>query len=85
MKGDILDIANAIIVLKEGLVVIDFSFNRYKLDNDMIIIKGENSRYKLSMKDFIELYKEKKFIILDDESCEIDFIKDEEYYSFKHK
>lgn len=85
MKSDILDITGAILAMKDGLVVSDFSYNKYKLNNNIVVVKSENSRCKLTLKDFIELYKEKKFIILDDESCEIDAIKDEEYYSFKHK
>ena len=43
-----------------------------------------NSSYKLTVADFLDLFKDTKFAIEDDGET-IDPEKDKEYYSFKHK
>ena len=85
MNKEILNINEAYIVLNEGLIVIDMNNNKFKLSNDLIIVKSDNASFRLSKKEFLELYKNSKFIVLDDESESIDTKKDEEYYAFKHK
>ena len=85
MSSDILTIDLAYKALKEGLVVVDFNFNRFKLNSDKVIVKNNNARYILKVEEFLNLYKEKKFTILEDSESIIDSKKDEEYYSFKHK
>ena len=39
MSSDILTIDLAYKALKEGLVVVDFNFNRFKLNSDKVIVK----------------------------------------------
>lgn len=85
MDDNLLDINDAYISLKEGLVLLDKVNAYFKLINDRVYIKSENVSYNLEIKEFLELYKNSKFVIFDD-NCEIiDSKKDEEYYSFKHK
>ena len=85
MNNEILTIDSAYKALKEGLVIVDFNFNRFKLKTDKVIVKNNNARYVLTVEEFLCLYKEKKFTILEDSESIIDSKKDEEYYSFKHK
>ena len=85
MEDKILSINSAYNALKEGLVVIDFLGNRFKLKDTSIIVKNVNARYVLKLEEFLELYKEKRFIVLEDDESGIDSKKDEEYYGFKHK
>lgn len=85
MEKEYLDINAAILYLKEGLVVIDNFQSRYKLVNDRVIIKSDNSRFNLEIKEFMSLYKNSKFLLLEETEQVIDLKKDEEYYSFKHK
>lgn len=85
MQEKILSINSAYNVLLEGLVIVDFLGNRFKLKENNIVVKNVNARYVLKVEEFLTLYKEKKFIVLDDDESGIDSKKDEEYYSFKHK
>lgn len=85
MDNNLLDINDAYISLKEGLVLLDKVNAYFKLINDRVYIKSENVSYNLEIKEFLEIYKNSKFIIFDDTGEIIDSKKDEEYYSFKHK
>ena len=85
MLDKILNIHEACIVLIDGLIVKDVSNNLFRYKNEKILIKGENLSCSLSLKEFKELYKDSKFIVMDDNDETIDSKKDEEYYSFKHK
>lgn len=85
MNQIVLDIDNAYLALKEGLVIIDMNKNYFKLSNKTIIIRGDNVRYSLEIKEFLDLYKNSKFVVVDFNDESIDLKKDEEYYSFKHK
>ena len=85
MLDRILDINEACLCLKDGFILKD-SFNTYfKLKNKKILIKGDNHTCYLDLKEFKILYKNSKFIIVEDDYTLIDSKKDEEYYSFKHK
>ena len=46
---------------------------------------SENSKYVLSYEQFKELFQEAKFIIYEENDETIDTLRDEEYYSWKHK
>lgn len=81
---EILDVYSAYSVLNDGLIVKDLFNTSFKLKNKIIYARNENASFKLNKEDFIKLYSDSKFVILDDDS-EIDTKKDEEYYSFKHK
>ena len=85
MFDDVLSIKQAYIALQDGLAIRDFSNNRYKLKDEKVVVKNDHARFYLSVEDFLNLYKEKKFIILDDTDNSIDTKKDDEYYGFKHK
>lgn len=77
--------SEAIVILKNGLVVVDLHNTRFKFIKENIIIKNDNARYVLNESEFLNLYKNSKFYILEDNDAIIDSQKDEEYYSFKHK
>ena len=85
MNKEILNIEEAYILLKEGLVLMDAKKSYFKLSKKRIVIKGENATYSLMIKEFLDLYKDSKFIVLDYNEDSIDLKRDEEYYSFKHK
>lgn len=50
-----------------------------------VLVIGENSKYVLSYEQFKELFQEAKFIIYEENDETIDTLRDEEYYSWKHK
>jgi hypothetical protein len=85
MNKEILDVNEAYLVLKQGLIVIDYFNNYFKIKNDYVYVKSENANFNLTKEAFIELYKESKFVIYDSNEDAIDELKDKEYYSFKHK
>lgn len=85
MNSEVLSISKAYSALKEGYVIIDNSNNKFKLKNSNVIVRNENARYVLAIEEFLNLYQDKKFMILEDDSSGIDVKKDEEYYNFKHK
>ena len=81
----IYNVNEACLLIKNGLIVVDVNKTRFKLIKENIIIKNDNVRYSLTEKAFLDLYKDSKFIILEDSDAIIDVKKDEEYYNFKHK
>lgn len=85
MQSELLSINSAYNALKDGFVIQDISNTKFKLKNTTIVAKNINARYILTINEFLSLYKEKKFIIVEDDNGTIDAKKDEEYYSFKHK
>lgn len=85
MEKKIYNVNEAYVILKNGLVVVDLHNARFKFVKENIIIKNDNARYVLSESEFLTLYKDSKFVILEDSDAIIDSEKDKEYYSFKHK
>lgn len=85
MEKKIYTVNEAYVILKNGLVVVDLHNTRFKFVKENIIIKNDNARYVLTDDEFLNLYKDSKFVILEDNDAIIDSKKDEEYYSFKHK
>ena len=85
MEKKIYTVNEAYVILKNGLVVVDSHSTRFKFVKENIIIKNDNARYVLTDEEFLNLYKDSKFIVLDDNDAIIDSQKDEEYYAFKHK
>ncbi len=85
MNKDILEINEAYLALKDGLILMDVNRSYFKLSKDRINIKSDNASYSLEIKEFLNLYKDSKFVIVEDNQEGIDLKKDEEYYNFKHK
>lgn len=81
---DIFNVEIACDYLKIGLIVTDFN-SCFKDVKGRVMIKNDSSRFTLEYKEFLNLYKDSKFAILDEGEEVIDVKKDEEYYSFKHK
>ena len=71
--------------LKSNMVVTTAERNRFVLRNGKIASFYRGNRIVMSLEDFISLYSKCDFYEYSDDSCEIDPLKDAEYYSFKHK
>jgi len=82
---EIIEIKEALQLLKDKIVLKDIQSNRFIYKNKRIYIYSSNSSYNLNEEDFLVLFKDGKFIIEDFEEETIDLEKDKEYYSFKHK
>ena len=88
IEEDILLINDAITYLKEGevLLSIDNNSSLFKYKNNKVLIVNKNYKSYITLEDFINLYKEVKFIIYNPKDNElIDESKDKEYYSWTHK
>ena len=82
--NEILDVNEALMCLKEKIIVKD-NKSIFKYKRKRIYVYSSNTSYSLSYKDFLELYKESKFVVVDDNNVNVDIEKDREYYAFKHK
>lgn len=82
---NILDINEAVPLLKEGIILKDNLNTKFICKKKRVYVYASNSSYNLSFDDFSELFKDSKFIVEDFEDSTIDPEKDKEYYSFKHK
>lgn len=80
---------DALKYLKQKEILCSKEGNRltyFKLQKEMVYVLNENKCVKLSFDDFLLLYEKKQFIIYqDNNSSFIDPLKDEQYYSWKHK
>ena len=88
IEEDILLINEALIYLKEGevLVSIDSNSSLFKYKNNKVLIINKNYKSYITLDEFIELYKDVKFLIYNPKDSEIvDEAKDKEYYSWSHK
>lgn len=83
--NEILNVDEALIALKEGLILKDKLSTKFIFKKSRIYVYSTNSSYKLSCNDFTYLYKDSEFVIEDFSDSTIDLEKDKEYYSFKHK
>ena len=84
MEKEKLVIKDVINLLKEGFVlssIIDKRLYYFKQRKNYILVKNDNSEFYLSEYDFIELYKNYFFFIVDNEEDFIDEERDKEYYS----
>ena len=71
---------------KEVLYILNNGHKCYFIyKNDKIFVYDLNVSYRLKLDDFIDLYHDNKFHILEEEDEGFDFLKDDEYYSWKHK
>ena len=82
---EIIEIELAVNLLKEGIILKDNLKNRFICKKKRVHVYSLNSSYSLSFEEFIELFKNNKFMIEDFDDSQIDLEKDKEYYSFKHK
>ncbi len=88
MEEEILLINEALICLKDGEVLLSYENNSsfFKLKDNNILIVNKNYKSYLPLKEFIELYKDCKFIIYNPKNSDlVDENKDKEYYSWNHK
>ena len=85
MDKEIYGINEAVFLLKEGNKLKDIPSSVIILKKGRGYIYSLLSSYSLKMDEFVNLYKESKFVIFVDDEEGIDAKKDEEYYSYKHK
>ena len=71
--------------LKSNMIITTPEGNRFVMRNQKVVSFYRGNRIVMSLDDFINLYRKLDFYEYRDESCEIDPLKDKEYYSFKHK
>lgn len=70
--------------LKEGEILA--SNNKIvKYHQETLTIYDNGSKYRLSIEDFITLYRYEIFYLYEVKGAQIDLEKDLEYYNFKHK
>lgn len=87
-EEDIFLVNEACNYLKEGEIVLSVdnhsSLFRYKYNKVLIINK--NYKSYITLEEFLELYKEAKFILYNPKETDlVDEAKDKEYYSWNHK
>lgn len=85
MEKEVYGVNEALTLAKEGAKLKDNLSRIFFMKNKRIYVYSSSSSYSLTTKEFLELYKDNKFIIYLDEDEGIDAKKDEEYYGFKHK
>lgn len=83
--NDLLNINEAIDYLKQGFILKDNKKNEFLLKNKMIYYFNNGSLFKINIEDFLELFKESKFYIFEDNNIYIDDSKDEDYYRYYKK
>ena len=83
---ELFDINEAIIHLKNKEILLGVNKTFFAYKNGKIAIFNDTSNYHLNMDDFINLYKDNKFVIYEDNGVVVDVEKDNQYYNeFKHK
>lgn len=85
MDKEIYNVNEALVLLKEGVILKDINRAKFVYRKDRVQIYCLNSSYNLTTKDFLTLYKDNEFIVDANDEDGIDSKKDEEYYNFKHK
>ena len=81
----VFDVNEALEILKDKIILKDNSNNRFVCRKNKIYVYSSNSSYCLKFNEFLDIFKNNKFIIEDFDENSIDPLKDKEYYSFKHK
>ena len=79
----------ALALLKKGEILMSRKGDQvqfYALVNDRIRIQNTNSRYTLSLEEWLTLFSDEEFWLYEPvEANEISLEKDAEYYSWNHK
>ncbi len=78
------DVSEALSYLKDGEIVTSNGTDRFIMKNDRIYYYDNGTRFSLSEKDFLQLYRLNRFFLYE-ESVEIDETKDEAYYRYYRK
>ena len=82
-----LTILEALVLLKKHMLLVanvQNSKSYFFMKEKYICVLTNNSSFKLKEEDFLDLFKDTKFYIKDDEnSIDIDIEKDKEYYSWR--
>ena len=65
--------------------IIDNNKTYFMKKNNKLFVLNGNSSFFLNIEQFLDLYKNVKFYVYEDNESTVDYQKDEEYYSWKHK
>lgn len=82
------DLREALKLMEQGQVVSFFSEKRINyalIKGERIILSSENYKSPISKEDFVKLFSQTKFKIVEDEGELVDPVKDQEYYSWGRK
>ena len=71
--------------LKDQEIVMLKDHTSFHLKDDTVIVHQKNSRFRLTINDFTELYGNHDFYLYKPSENSIDAEKDEEYYAWKSK
>lgn len=71
--------------LSQGEIARLANGNYFYVRKDNIVSYYRGNRIVMKIEDFVDLYQKNDFYLYEDNSTVIDPLKDEEYYSFKHK
>ena len=88
IEEDIILINEAVNNLVNGEIILSIDSNSsfFKYKDNKVLIVNKNYKSYITIKEFVELYKDTKFIIYDHKENDIvDENKDKEYYSWNHK
>ncbi|MBQ6335573.1 MAG: hypothetical protein IJI46_10940 [Erysipelotrichaceae bacterium] len=78
------NINEALTYLKQGEIITSSGKDRFVLKNEKVCRYDEGTRFILNIEDFISLYGQNRFYLLE-ETAEIDETKDEAYYRYYRK
>ena len=85
MDNELFDVNIALTHLKNKEIIVS-NKTFFALKNKVVIVFNQNSNYHISIDDFLNLFKDNKFALYDDNNFNVDYEKDNEYYNqFKHK
>ena len=82
------DVKKALGYLKENYVVssiIDHKVNYFFYKQEMIVVVGPYLKTRISKEDFLKLYDNSIFSLVEEEQEHVDLKRDEEYYSWRNK
>lgn len=85
MDNELFDVNIALTHLKNKEIIVS-NKTFFALKDKVVIVFNQNSNYHISIDDFLNLFKDNKFALYDDNNFNVDYEKDNEYYNqFKHK
>lgn len=79
------DVYIVIKLLKEKKILFLTNKTFFIMKNNKIRVFNTNVSYALKIDEFIDLYKNQKFYVYEENDETYDFLRDDEYYSWKHK
>ena len=88
MQDNLLAFNEAIMYLKQNEIIYTISkgaITYFYLSRDKITVKAISAHYDISLDDFVSLFSKEQFYLYIPKDQQINFEKDNEYYSWKSK